>query len=86
MIANTSLISTIWFGASPFRNGWMSDTDVRVALHRGMAQPGTLDATNGWRIEEIIFVGPDEDVEIRWAGGDANFDKVWDDRATFLYS
>ena len=55
-------------------------------IYRAKANPGTLDATNGWRIEEITFVGPDEDVEIRWAGGNANFDKVWDDRATFLYS
>ena len=55
-------------------------------IYRGMAVPGTADATNGWRIEEITFVGADEDVEIRWASGNANFDKVWNDRAMYSYS
>jgi hypothetical protein len=55
-------------------------------IYRGTAQPGTGDAANGWRIEEITFVGADEDVEIRWASGDSQFTKVWDNRATYLYS
>ena len=53
---------------------------------KGQAQPGTLDATNAWRVQEITFVGVDEDVEIRWAAGDSNFDKVWDDRLGFTYT
>jgi hypothetical protein len=55
-------------------------------IYRGKAQPGTLDATNGWRIEEITFVGPEEDVEIRWADGVSDFSKVWDDRAMYTYT
>lgn len=55
-------------------------------IYRGTSLPGTLDATNGWRIEEITFVGAEEDVEIRWASGDANFDKVWTDRAMYAYT
>lgn len=54
-------------------------------IYRGTATPGTADATNAWRIEEITFVGADEDVEIRWAAGNSNFDKVWNDRATYSY-
>lgn len=55
-------------------------------IYKAQAQPGTLDASNAWRIQEITFVGADEDVEIRWASGTSDFDKVWDDRATYLYS
>ena len=58
--------------------------DTRIL--KGQAQPGTVDATNAWRIQEITFVGSDEDVEIKWASGNSNFDKVWDDRLTFTYS
>jgi len=53
---------------------------------KGQAQPGTLDASNAWRVQEITFVGTDEDVEIRWAAGNSNFDKVWDDRLGFTYT
>ena len=55
-------------------------------IYKGQAQPGTLDATNAWRIQEITFVGPEDDVEIRWAGGTSDFDKIWDDRLGFTYT
>lgn len=53
---------------------------------KGQAQPGTLDADNAWRIQEITFVGTDEDVEIRWASANSNFDKIWNDRLTYTYT
>ena len=53
---------------------------------KGQAQPGTLDATNAWRIQEITFVGADEDVEIRWAGGNSDFANIWDDRLGLTYT
>ena len=58
--------------------------DTRIL--KGQAQPGTLDAANAWRVQEITFVGSDEDVEIRWASGNSSFDKVWDDRLGFTYT
>lgn len=58
--------------------------DTRIL--KGQAQPGTVDATNAWRIQEILFVGLDEDVEIRWAAGNSNFDKIWDDRLGETYT
>lgn len=53
---------------------------------KGQAQPGTVDASNAWRIQEITFVGSDEDVEIKWAAGNSNFDKIWDDRLGETYT
>lgn len=58
--------------------------DTRIL--KGQAQPGTVDASNAWRIQEIVFVGSDEDVEIKWAAGNSNFDKVWDDRLGETYT
>lgn len=57
-----------------------------TVIYKGQAQPGTLDAANAWRIQEITFVGADEDVEIRWASGTSDFDKVWNDRLSFTYT
>ena len=50
----------------------------------GEALPGTGESEAKWRIKRIEEVG--DDFNILWAGGDANFDNIWDDRATFTYS
>ena len=57
-----------------------------TVIYKGQAQPGTVDADNAWRIQEITFVGSDEDVEIRWATANSNFDKVWNDRLSYVYT
>jgi len=60
-----------------------------AVIYKGQAQPGTLDATNAWRIQKIdVITGGDgqDDFEFRWAGGTSDFDKVWDDRLGFTYT
>ncbi len=55
----------------------------------GEAMPGTLDSEAGWRIYKYIYVTIEGDLEaagIRFAEGDTNFDKVWDDREDYEYS
>lgn len=55
----------------------------------GEAQPGTSSSTAGWRIyryEYEMVDGYPEIVAIRFASGNTNFDKVWDDRAEYEYS
>ena len=51
----------------------------------GEAIPGTLDSSASWRIKRLTL-GLDDDVVTEWAGGNANFDKVWNDRASLSYS
>jgi hypothetical protein len=53
---------------------------------KGQAQPGTAEATLAWRIQEITFVGTDEDVVIKWSAGDSNFNKSWIDRLGATYT
>lgn len=51
----------------------------------GEADPGTATSEATWRIKRVEFLAGD-DIEIKWADGTAEFDKIWNDRLTFTYS
>lgn len=53
-------------------------------MYIGEAVPGALTSVAAWRIKKVTFVA--EDTAITWAGGTANFDKIWDDRLSLSYS
>lgn len=50
----------------------------------GGAAPGSATSSAAWQIKKITTTGAD--IAITWADGDAEFDNVWDDRATLTYS
>jgi len=52
----------------------------------GEAVPGTTKGQSIWRIKRIYEFGADGDLDILWANGTADFDKTWNDRATYTYS
>ena len=55
----------------------------------GEAIPGTLDTDAAWRIYRYEYVTIEDDLElasVRFAEGNTNFDKVWDDREDYEYS
>ncbi len=55
----------------------------------GEAIPGTLNSDAAWRIYryEYVEVGGDlEAATLRFAEGNTNFEKVWDDREDYEYS
>lgn len=52
----------------------------------GEAVPGTTKSQSIWRIKRIYEFGADGDLDILWANGTADFDKTWNDRATYTYS
>ena len=54
-------------------------------LYRGEAVVGSSEASSVWRIRKVTIAG-DSDIVETWASGNANFDKVWADRATLIYS
>ena len=59
--------------------------------YMGEAAPGTLNSDDGWRIYKYDYVidpatGDMLSGTIRYAGGSAAFDKVWDLRAEYEYS
>lgn len=49
----------------------------------GEALPGTTEAQAFWRIKKIDSSSV---VEVIWAEGSDEFNKVWDDRGTYTYS
>ena len=60
-------------------------------LYIGEATPGTLNSDAGWRIYKYEYVRDPvtDDMlsgTIRYANGNTNFDKVWDNRADYEYS
>ena len=58
-------------------------------LHVGEAAPGTPNNAPGWRIYRygyVIVDGDPEISEVKFAGGNKNFDKVWDNRTDYEYS
>lgn len=62
------------------------DTDGNYK-YVGEALPGTVQSGATWRIKRIEFIGGnDDDIEVLWADGVSTFSKVWDDRATYIYS
>ena len=50
----------------------------------GEADPGTATSAASWRVKKLEETGPD--VVITWADGNANFDNIWDNRASLSYS
>lgn len=54
-------------------------------IYIGEASPGTVKADAGWRIQLLTYAAGDL-VDIQWASGNANFDKIWNNRAGYIYS
>lgn len=52
-------------------------------MYVGEALPGTSSASAAWRIKKIDQTSG---LILTWASGDADFDKVWNDRASYIYS
>jgi len=51
----------------------------------GEADPGTAEGSSLWRISRLDETS-DPDLEIKWAGGTSDFDKIWNNRASYGYS
>lgn len=52
--------------------------------YRGEAEPGSATSAAAWRISKITVSG--DDLTITWADGSADFNQIWDDRASLSYS
>lgn len=53
-------------------------------IYRGEAAPGSAEGSSSWRLQKVVISG--EDITITWAGGNANFNKIWTDRLSYSYS
>lgn len=57
----------------------------RQAIYVGEAEPGTAKGVAKWRIKKLTY-SSDVVSDIQWASGTADFDKEWDERASYAYS
>jgi hypothetical protein len=54
-------------------------------LYIGTASPGSSTASAVWRTQKYLYTGVDV-TSVLYADGNAQFDNVWDDRASLSYS
>lgn len=59
------------------------DSSASPILYLGVAVPGTATSASTWQITRFDVTSG---VSQAYADGDANFDNVWDDRASLSYS
>lgn len=62
----------------------VSGSPNKVEYH-GWAEPGSKKDKPVWRILKLTYNGNFLD-DIQWAGGNSNFDKIWDNRESFTYT
>jgi hypothetical protein len=57
-------------------------------LYLGYASPGYLTSDAKWQIRKFTWDGTFTSMprQIDWASGNDNFDKVWDNRSSYVYS
>ena len=55
-------------------------------LYQGWSMPGTLDSVPGWKITKFTFTGDGQVSGQLWASGTGEMTKVWNDRASYIYS
>lgn len=56
-------------------------------LYLGEAEPGTSESAARWRIKKFTYDSGTNNVsQVDWASGTDNFDKVWDNRTSYVYS
>ena len=53
-------------------------------IYFGETYPGTSPATARWRIRKYTWSGTNPAIT-SWANGTKEFDKIWDNRATYTY-
>lgn len=80
--SSTSQVSTEGEGAVQAKRTDIVDDST---MYQGEAAAGVLGSATGWRIK-LITISLDGDMAITWASGNANYDKVWDNRLTYTYS
>lgn len=70
---------------NPLALRYDQDADPPTTAYLGYATPGTSTAAALWRIQKLTFT-LEGDVVATWADGNANFDNIWDNRASLSYS
>jgi len=60
--------------------------EVGTLTYIGEADPGSATSSAVWRIKRMDESSTNPDLIIKWASGNDNFDKIWDNRLSLSYS
>lgn len=60
------------------------DDASSTVTYVGEAQTGTGESVAAWRIKKLTTTGTV--LAIQWADGNQQFDNIWNDRASILYT
>lgn len=71
-------------GSSINPNKLLQVDSVGTTTYLGYADAGSLTSAAVWAVKKIVETG--SDVSITWADGNVNYDNVWDNRLTLIYS
>lgn len=74
--------TTPWIASSGLYNVFLDEASATIT-YVGEALPGTAGSASTWRIKKLDSTSG---LVITWADGDSDFDKIWDDRASYTYS
>lgn len=90
------IISTIIAGQGPSGPMGPSGTGENVpyskrtdfvgsdVIYKGEAIPGSSESAAVWRISKVVIV--DEDIKETWADGTSDFNQVWSNRLSLVYT
>jgi hypothetical protein len=67
-----------------FNEPQLCDETNPLSVYRGFGAPGSRTSDPVWAIQKTVKINGV--VTQLWAGGNRNFDKVWDNRKTLQYS
>ena len=56
-----------------------------LPIYVGWAAPGTAKTAASWQIQKLTYSGTVM-TDVQWASGNADFDKIWNNRASYSYS
>jgi hypothetical protein len=69
-------------------DGYTTNVDFAAGsyFYRGDADVGSSGSDPVWRIRKVFLNSNNNGINIVFADGDTNFDNIWDNRATLVYS
>ena len=82
-----AIILTTPIGSSSESSQYATRVDTEeLNTYIGQATPGTADSDPLWRIKRVTETSNGDDITVTWASGNANFDKNWQLRTSYVYS
>ena len=81
---NDLIITSLQFLANLYSMRTECDANGNI-IYIGFAEPGSSEDKPVWAIKKIEYDDKGNLAAVKWAEGNNNFDKIWNNRATYSY-